>query len=151
MPVTVTKKCRLLLSVAVQAWDPSVGVAEREGLKVEGHIGLQSERGAVYRDQGAKMAQWVRALVAKPDDLRSIPRTHIVGGENRLWNVDRCPLHVWHSMTHQHIHTHSHTQNTYICSYLHKHRHTYTHHSYIHTYTHHTYIHTFIKKRRTEV
>lgn len=70
-----------------------VGVAER-GLKVEGHIGFHSERGAVYRDQGAKMARWVGALVAKPDDLRSNPRTHIVGGENRLWNVDLCPPHV---------------------------------------------------------
>lgn len=30
------------------------------------------------------MARWVRALVAKSDDLWSNPRTHIVGGENTL-------------------------------------------------------------------
>lgn len=30
------------------------------------------------------MAQWVKELVAKCQDLRLIPRTHMVGGEERL-------------------------------------------------------------------
>jgi hypothetical protein len=30
------------------------------------------------------MAQWVKALAAKPDDLSLTPRIHLVGGVNEL-------------------------------------------------------------------
>jgi hypothetical protein len=33
------------------------------------------------------MAQWIKVLVAKPDDLMLISETHIVEGENQLLQV----------------------------------------------------------------
>ena len=33
---------------------------------------------------GEEMAQWVEALLIKPDNLSSIPGTHLVEGENQL-------------------------------------------------------------------
>ena len=33
------------------------------------------------------MAQWMRVLTTKPGNLSSIPRTHMVEGENRLLQV----------------------------------------------------------------
>ena len=33
------------------------------------------------------MAQWVKALVAKPEDLSSFPRSHIIEKENRLYKL----------------------------------------------------------------
>lgn len=34
-----------------------------------------------------KMAQWIKAVAAKPHDLRLIARTHMVDGENRLPHI----------------------------------------------------------------
>jgi hypothetical protein len=31
--------------------------------------------------RAGEMAQWVKALAAKPDNLNSIPRTHMMEGE----------------------------------------------------------------------
>ena len=39
------------------------------------------------RDGTAEMAQWARPLGAKPGDLSSSPRSHIVEGENLLSQV----------------------------------------------------------------
>lgn len=33
------------------------------------------------------MAQWVKEFTAKPEDPRSIPRSHLVEGENQLQQV----------------------------------------------------------------
>ena len=37
--------------------------------------------------RAGKMAQWMRVLTTKPGNLSSIPRTHMVEGENRLLQV----------------------------------------------------------------
>lgn len=39
------------------------------------------------KPRGGKVAQRLKALAAKPDDLRSIPDTKMVEGENRLLHV----------------------------------------------------------------
>jgi hypothetical protein len=62
------------------------------------------------------MAQQVKAIATKPDDLTLIPRSHVVKGESQLLRlVVRQPLHVDYSTnvhvgtgvnTHTHIHTH---------------------------------------------
>lgn len=60
------------------------------------------------------MVQQVKILVAKPDDLSSIPRTHLVEGREA-----RCPLNFtprpWyvHALTHVHTRTHLHSLNKY--------------------------------------
>lgn len=41
-----------------------------------------------------KIAQWVRALVAKPDDLNLISKPNMVKGENKFPQVILEPLHV---------------------------------------------------------
>ena len=38
-----------------------------------------------------KMVQHVKALAAKPNDLRSLPRAHTVEGEDRFPQVVPCP------------------------------------------------------------
>lgn len=43
-----------------------------------------------------KLPQQVRALVAKPDSLSSIPGTHMVEGESQLLSAN-CPLTSTHS------------------------------------------------------
>lgn len=50
------------------------------------HIPSDPHRGGVtaaFKNEGSgKMAQWVKILAAKPDNLSSIPGTHVVEGEN---------------------------------------------------------------------
>lgn len=46
------------------------------------------------------MAQWVKALSAKPDDLRLIPRTYV---------VEYSDIHRY-TVTHTHIQAHGQTQ-----------------------------------------
>jgi hypothetical protein len=38
--------------------------------------------------QGEQDIQWVKALVSKPDDPQSMPRTYVVNRENHLLQVD---------------------------------------------------------------
>lgn len=51
---------------------------------------------------GRVMVQWVRAPVAYPDDLSSVPRTYTVEGENKSWR----PLASMHVRWHTYAHTH---------------------------------------------
>ena len=63
--------------------------------------------------RAGKMAQWMRVLTTKPGNLSSIPRTHMVEGENRLLQVVLWSSHTYRSkltITHTHTHTHTHTQ-----------------------------------------
>lgn len=34
-----------------------------------------------YSDRAGKMIEWVKVLAAKPDDLNSVPRKHLMEGE----------------------------------------------------------------------
>lgn len=40
-----------------------------------------------------EMAQWVKALTAKPDDLRSMLRTHVVEGHRLYFYLHTCMHH----------------------------------------------------------
>lgn len=54
------------------------------------------------------MAQWVKALDAKPDDLSSVPGIHIIEGENQLLEVVLWLPHVYcgmHTPTYIHMYT----------------------------------------------
>jgi hypothetical protein len=53
------------------------------------------------------MAQQMRALAVKPDDMSSIPTTHTV--EKREAIPTSCPSASVHTHTHTHTHTHIHT------------------------------------------
>jgi hypothetical protein len=55
------------------------------------------------------MAQWEKVLAAKPDDLSSIPREHVVEGRNQLPQV--VPLTSTSVLWHTHTNTHAHTIN----------------------------------------
>lgn len=46
--------------------------------------------------EATEMAQGIEALAAKPGDLSSIPRTHMVEGEKCLLQVVLWPPHVGH-------------------------------------------------------
>lgn len=37
------------------------------------------------------MAEWVKELAVKSENLCLIPETHMMGGENRLWQTALCP------------------------------------------------------------
>lgn len=59
------------------------------------------------------MTQQIKAFSAKPDDLNSIPETHVVKRED--WLVF-CPLHdVVLMSTHMHEHTHACAQKHELC------------------------------------
>lgn len=45
------------------------------------------------------MTQEIRALAVKADDLSSVPRTHMVKGENWLPQVDLRPPHMCETHT----------------------------------------------------
>lgn len=45
------------------------------------------------------MAQQVKALITKPDDLCSIPETHIVEGETDSNKLSLTSEHQWHTHT----------------------------------------------------
>lgn len=55
-----------------------------------------------------KLARWVKAPAAKPDDLSFIPGTHMVGGENQLLKVVLWP-YTKAFPVHMHVRTHAHT------------------------------------------
>lgn len=57
--------------------------------------------------QQDKMAQWVKVLATKPDNLSLIPRTHTVGRVSRLSEL--LDLHMYTGM---HTHTHTHRKKT---------------------------------------
>lgn len=46
------------------------------------------------------MVQWVEVIAAKPEDLSSIPRTHVVEGEKELQEVF-CGMHGPPPRTHK--------------------------------------------------
>jgi hypothetical protein len=53
-----------------------------------------------------KMAQQIKVLAAKPDNLSSIPGTHNVEGENRLYKVvlhSPCMLHGTYAVVYTHL------------------------------------------------
>ena len=56
----------------------------------------------------AEMAQWVKALAAKFDHLRTIPGSHWVEVDNRLLHIVLLPLHIFCSM---HTHTNTCSEN----------------------------------------
>jgi hypothetical protein len=58
------------------------------------------------------MAQWVKGLAAKPNDLSSIPGTHMAKGENRL--SASCPLAYTRTPCHARAHTHINTINEWV-------------------------------------
>lgn len=45
-------------------------------------------------ERGSEMVWWAKAFAAQPDDLNSLPRTHMVEGEYRLLLVSIWPPHV---------------------------------------------------------
>lgn len=55
------------------------------------------------------MAWLVKAPPAKPDDLNLVPKTHVVGGENRLSQVLFSDFHT-EAMAHTWSHITPHTQ-----------------------------------------
>lgn len=55
------------------------------------HMGLHLEEGGGDNE----MAQWVKVLASKPGDLSSIPKTHVMGGENQLTKVVLQPPHTF--------------------------------------------------------
>lgn len=58
-----------------------------------GHLPLASTQAQRHldrhldRNRVGAMAEWVKALTAKPDGLSSIPRTHKVDGENHFSQI----------------------------------------------------------------
>ena len=60
-------------------------VRPREGEVLEGKVIISIRCCLPYKKYNwtDKVAHWVRTLVAKPDDLSSIPQSHKVKGENR--------------------------------------------------------------------
>lgn len=55
-----------------------------------------------------EMAQWVKAIVAKPDDLSLIPGSHLVEEENELIPVSCPPTSAcvpWYRYVGEHTHT----------------------------------------------
>jgi len=85
---------------------------------------------------------WVKVPAAKPDDLSSIPGTHMMERETKP--LSSCPLtstecHM-HARAHTHVHIHTHVythKHTNTHKYTQKHKHT---HKYSKTQTH-TYTH----------
>lgn len=41
--------------------------------------------------QAGEMAQWVKAFVAMPDDLSSVPTVYVIEGENQSWQAALAP------------------------------------------------------------
>lgn len=61
--------------------------------------------------EASEIAQQVKALAAKPDNLSSIPERYMVEGENHLLQ-EFSDLHTCaraHTCPHLHTHTHVHT------------------------------------------
>lgn len=50
-----------------------------------------------YLPRAHVMAQKVKVLGTKPDDLISLLRTHNMGGEDQLPQVILCSLHIEHT------------------------------------------------------
>lgn len=45
------------------------------------------ERDQIYTGRPGEMAQWVKAFVAMPDDLSSVPVVYVIEGEKQSWQV----------------------------------------------------------------
>ena len=62
-----------------------------------------------------KMAQWVKALITKPNDLSSVLGTDKA---QRELTLPKCPLTSTHTVVHMcpgmHTHTHTHTHPYYL-------------------------------------
>ena len=81
------------------------------------------------------MAQWVKALAAKPDDLSvQFPVSEVIQGENRLICLQLCMHTYTHTLTCAHTHTHV-CINRLIHTHIHTHAHILTH-SLANLYTH---------------
>lgn len=50
------------------------------------------------------MAQQVGVIATQPNDLGSVPGTHVVEGENQFWQAILCLPPVYHGM-HRCVHT----------------------------------------------
>lgn len=59
---------------------------------------------AVDREGASAMAHWTKVLAAKPDDLSSVPGTHMEKGKNPLpktvLNLPMCTVTYAHTCTH---------------------------------------------------
>lgn len=53
------------------------------------------------------MSQWVKMLDAKPDNLRSVLRTHVMEGKNNKLSLANSPLTPTHVPWYMCIHTHT--------------------------------------------
>ena len=60
----------------------TLGRLREEGFPVQGKPGLRNAH-LRNKKRAGEMAQWVKVLIAEPDDLGSIPRAHIVA-QNHL-------------------------------------------------------------------
>lgn len=54
------------------------------------------------------MAQWVEACTSKPEDLGSVPGTHMMGGENHLLltHVGTCSVQKYNIYMHMCMYVH---------------------------------------------